>query len=29
MIPVLGTAIVNGPHWLKKQIESIDYPVEN
>ena len=28
-IPVLGTAIVNGPHWLKKQIESIDYPVEN
>ena len=29
MIPVLGTAIVNGPHWLKRQIESIDFPVEN
>jgi len=28
-IPVLGTAIVNGTHWLKRQIESIDYPVEN
>ena len=21
-IPVIGTAIVNGPHWLKKLIDS-------
>ena len=29
MIPVIGTAIVNGPHWIKRLIESVDYPVEN
>lgn len=28
-IPVLGVLILNGPHWLKRQIGSIDYPVEN
>ena len=28
-IPVLGTPIVNGIHWLFKQIASIDYPVDN
>ena len=27
-IPVLGTAIVNGVHWLKRQWGSIDYPVD-
>jgi len=28
-IPVLGVAIVNGVHWLMKQISSIDYPIDN
>ena len=28
-IPVLGAAIVNGPHWLHKLISSVDYPVDN
>ena len=28
-IPVLGVAIVNGVHWLLKQIASIDYPIDN
>ena len=28
-IPVIGTAIVNGIHWLKRLIESVDYPVDN
>lgn len=28
-IPVMGAAIVNGAHWLFKQIASIDYPVDN
>jgi hypothetical protein len=28
-IPVLGVLILNGVHWLKRQIESIDYPVDN
>ena len=28
-IPVLGVLILNGAHWLKRQIESIDYPIEN
>lgn len=28
-IPVLGTAIVNGAHWLRRQIDSIDYPVDH
>lgn len=27
-IPVIGTAIVNGVHWLKKLLDSIDYPVK-
>jgi GT2 family glycosyltransferase len=27
-IPVLGTAIVNGPHWMQRLIESVDYPVD-
>lgn len=26
-IPVIGTAIVNGVHWLKRLINSVDYPV--
>lgn len=29
MIPVLGTLIVNGINWLEKQINSIDFPVDN
>lgn len=28
-IPVLGTAIVNGVHWLDRLIQSVDYPVDN
>jgi beta-1,4-mannosyl-glycoprotein beta-1,4-N-acetylglucosaminyltransferase len=28
-VPVIGTAIVNGVHWLKRLISSIDYPVTN
>ena len=28
-IPVLGTLILNGSKWIKNQIDSIDYPVEN
>ena len=28
-IPVIGTAIVNGVHWLDRLIQSIDYPVDN
>lgn len=27
-IPVIGTAIVNGVHWLKRLIDSIDYPTD-
>ena len=27
-IPVIGTAIVNGSHWLKRLVESVDYPTE-
>jgi hypothetical protein len=27
-IPVIGVPIVNGVHWLKRLIESIDYPVD-
>lgn len=27
-IPVIGTAIVNGIHWLYRLIDSIDYPVD-
>lgn len=28
-IPVIGVPIVNGVHWLKRLIDSVDYPVEN
>ena len=28
-IPVLGTAIVNTPHWVWRLFYSIDYPVDN
>lgn len=28
-IPVIGVPFVNGIHWLKRLIESIDYPVED
>lgn len=28
-IPVIGVPIVNGVHWLKRLIDSIDYSVEN
>jgi len=28
-IPVIGIPIVNGVHWLKRLIDSIDYPVKN
>lgn len=27
-IPVIGTAVVNGVHWLERMIASIDYPVD-
>lgn len=29
VIPVIGVPIVNGFHWLKRLIDSIDFPVEN
>ncbi len=29
MIPVIGTAVMKNPHWVKRLYESIDYPVEN
>ena len=28
-IPVLGALVMTGPEWIKRQIESIDYPVDN
>lgn len=28
MIPVIGTAIVNGTNWLYRLIDSVDYPVD-
>lgn len=28
-IPVLGSLVMTGPEWIKRQIESIDYPVDN
>jgi GT2 family glycosyltransferase len=28
-IPVIGVPIVNGVHWLKRLIDSIDYPTDN
>ena len=29
IIPVIGVPIVNGVHWLKRLIDSVDYPVKN
>ena len=29
MIPVIGATIVNEVKWLKRQIDSVDFPVEN
>jgi len=28
-VPVIGTAVVNSAKWLKRLIESVDYPVDN
>jgi len=28
-IPVMGTAIVNGVHWIDRLLTSIDYPIDN
>ena len=28
-IPVIGTAVMKNPHWIKRLYESIDYPIEN
>jgi GT2 family glycosyltransferase len=28
-IPVIGTAVMKNPHWVKRLYESIDYPLEN
>ena len=28
-IPVIGTAIVNGEHWLQRLIDSVDYPTDH
>lgn len=28
-IPVIGVPIVNGIHWLRRLVDSIDYPVKN
>ena len=28
-IPVIGTAVVNNPYWVRRMIMSVDYPVEN
>lgn len=28
-IPVMGVPIVNGVHWLKKLVDSIDYPINH
>lgn len=27
-VPVIGTLVVNGVHWLKRLIDSVDYPVD-
>ena len=27
-IPVIGTAVVNAPHWVYRLFYSIDYPVD-
>ena len=29
MIPVVGTLIVNEIKWLKRQINSVDFPIKN
>lgn len=28
-IPVIGTAVMKNPHWVKRLYESVDYPLEN
>lgn len=28
-IPVIGTAVVNNPKWVRRLYESVDYPVDN
>ena len=28
-IPVIGAPVVRNPEWIRRQIESVDYPVEN
>jgi len=28
-IPVIGTAVVNLPHWVQRLISSVDYPTDN
>ena len=28
-IPVIGVPVVNGVHWVKRLMLSIDYPVDN
>jgi len=28
-IPVIGTAVLKNPHWVKRLYESVDYPVDN
>jgi len=28
MIPVIGTAIVNSPYWVKRLVDSVDFPTE-
>tara|TARA_B110000977_G_C10986015_1_gene457959 strand:- start:88 stop:867 length:780 start_codon:yes stop_codon:yes gene_type:complete len=28
-LPVLGVPVLNGTHWLKNQIDSVDFPIEN
>jgi len=28
-IPVLGALVLTGPEWIERQLESIDYPVDN
>lgn len=28
-IPMIGTCVVTNPHWVKRLVESVDYPVEH
>ena len=28
-IPVIGSLVVRQPKWIREQVESVDYPVEN